>query len=67
MWWYWPAIAIGLFIAGYAWIVFYSENKDKFYTRVSEEMNYLRVKKQKNKDNKESTPKQDQNLPPPTK
>ena len=67
VWWYWPAIAIGLFIAGYAWIVFYSENKDKFYTRVSEEMNYLKVKKQKKNNNKESTLEQDKNPSPPSK
>lgn len=61
VWWYWPAIAIALFIAGYAWIVFYSENKDKFYTRVSAEMDHLKAQKQKNKEEEESTIKQDQN------
>ncbi|MHA1673208.1 MAG: 2TM domain-containing protein [Promethearchaeota archaeon] len=61
VWWYWPGIAIILFIAGYAWIVFYSENKDRFYTRVSAEMDHLKAQMQKHKDEEETTIKQDQN------
>ncbi|MHA1518666.1 MAG: 2TM domain-containing protein [Promethearchaeota archaeon] len=61
VWWYWPAIAIALFVAGYAWIVFYSENKDKFYTRVSAEMEHLKANKKKNKDENLDTLKKEEN------
>ncbi|WP_457558669.1 2TM domain-containing protein [Candidatus Harpocratesius sp.] len=46
IWWYWPDIAILLFIAAYAWIVFYSENKEKFNSRIEREMEFLRERRE---------------------
>lgn len=51
LWWYWPIIAIFLFVAGYAWIVFYSENKEKFNSRISQEMEYLMEKSEEKEEN----------------
>ncbi|MHA1776693.1 MAG: 2TM domain-containing protein [Promethearchaeota archaeon] len=53
-WWYWPDIAIILFISAYAWIVFYSENKEKFKSRVDKEIAEL-IEKEELKENDEKS------------
>jgi len=57
IWWPWPAVAFVIFIAGYAWIVFYSENRGKLNVRISREMNKMWQKQgKKDKAQKEEIP-----------